>query len=394
MPRPVCLLLLAAMLAAPAAAQERPSHRPVGGGLEGSEDPEDLLADRLRNKRLSDAAAKLLGQDIEKLARQLLADPELVESLRKNITREQIEAMKKRLEAGGLANDPNLRKLLQDPAVRERLTQDQRERVEKWAGTRPEGGPPDKAPVGPVPPTPPTPPPPMPAPPPPSEPAAMPGWMKERLSGWLKDAERWAGTQSGRSWRDMLERFARSRQAGSAAVSDVARSALGATRYLPRLSDYVPRNVTGNLPRVTLPPPPRLGSLPTPRSAADAGKGVLLGAVLAALAYFLWRAAGWYRERQARMAAEWRPGPWPFAPGSVSTREQVVRAFEHLALVLLGRGARTLSHREVAREIGRAPAAELAAAYEKARYAPPADEMSDDEIARARKALCDLAGAA
>ncbi len=167
------------------------------------------------------------------------------------------------------------------------------------------------------------------------------------MNDWAKDAERWITADSGKSLRDMLERFTRNSEAGTGIASGFTRRATGLTQYLPRFSDYMPRNITGQLPRVSL-PTPRLGSLPTPRSAADAGKAVLLVAVLVALAFCLWRAAGWYVERRARLAAEWRPGPWPFAPQSVSTREQLVRAFDHLASAsCLEPRKRTLNHREV-----------------------------------------------
>jgi hypothetical protein len=126
----------------------------------------------------------------------------------------------------------------------------------------------------------------------------------------------------------------------------------------------------------------------------DGLKWLLLVVAVAALAFLAWRGLGWYRDHQEKLASQWRLGPWPVQPQAVSTREQLVLAFEHLALMLLGLPARSYSHKDVAREVGGVPVKELAAAYEKARYAPASDEMSEAEIARARKLLCDLAGAA
>ncbi len=116
------------------------------------------------------------------------------------------------------------------------------------------------------------------------------------------------------------------------------------------------------------------------------------------LAVLLWRGAGWYQAYRARLASEWRLGPWPVEPGAVRTREQLVRAFEHLALLLFGLPARTMNHEELARGMAGLPATraedarELAAAYEQARYAPPQDELSDDRLAAARRQLASLAG--
>ena len=59
-------------------------------------------------------------------------------------------------------------------------------------------------------------------------------------------------------------------------------------------------------------------------------------------------------------------------PSQVSTREDLIRAFEHLAYLLLGPGARSLNHLDVAGRLsrddnGRAGAADrLAHLYEQA----------------------------
>jgi hypothetical protein len=109
----------------------------------------------------------------------------------------------------------------------------------------------------------------------------------------------------------------------------------------------------------------------------------------------------WQRTRAARAAeAAWKLGPWPVNPATVSTREDLVRAFEYLSLLLLGRVALTWNHLEIAARLGGArasaerlrAAAQLAALYEQARYAPPHEALPGSELAAARRDLCLLAG--
>jgi hypothetical protein len=89
------------------------------------------------------------------------------------------------------------------------------------------------------------------------------------------------------------------------------------------------------------------------------------------------------------------------SPQSVSTRQDVVRAFEYLALLCLGLSAAACHHRELAERLAqqdsgnpkRRQAAEMLAwLYEQARYAPDAEALSQEELTDARHALCCLAG--
>jgi hypothetical protein len=78
----------------------------------------------------------------------------------------------------------------------------------------------------------------------------------------------------------------------------------------------------------------------------------------------------------------------------------VVKAFEYLAMLLLGRQAVPANHLEIAGQLAtndltgqrRLAAAELADLYEHARYAPPDEDLSADEMASARRDLSLLAG--
>jgi hypothetical protein len=93
-------------------------------------------------------------------------------------------------------------------------------------------------------------------------------------------------------------------------------------------------------------------------------------------------------------------------PAAIRTREDVVRAFEYLALLRLGPGARPRHHRDLALKLGgseavalappdrRRAALELAELYERARYTPPQDPWPESAVTAARRNLCSLAGVA
>jgi hypothetical protein len=116
----------------------------------------------------------------------------------------------------------------------------------------------------------------------------------------------------------------------------------------------------------------------------------------------LWKMGGWSWLRKDRgEAGDWRPGDWPVAPDAVTTRQDLVRAFEHLALLCLGRSASPCHHRELAGRLieqdagdpTRRQAVELLAwLYEQARYAPAEESLSQAELSDARHALRYLAG--
>ena len=96
--------------------------------------------------------------------------------------------------------------------------------------------------------------------------------------------------------------------------------------------------------------------------------------------------------------AGWSPGPWPIEPGRVATRAELVAAFEHLCLLVLGVAARHWNHHQLAamlaehRASERDAAHQLASAYEQARYAPATLPLSEAAMTEARRHLCLLAG--
>jgi hypothetical protein len=98
---------------------------------------------------------------------------------------------------------------------------------------------------------------------------------------------------------------------------------------------------------------------------------------------------------------QWHPGPWPVDPARILTPEELVRAFDHLALLLLGRQAEHFNHRTIAAQLSSQcaggkhsqPAVEtLARTYEQARYAPSGGLPGANDLQRARVDLCALAG--
>jgi len=160
----------------------------------------------------------------------------------------------------------------------------------------------------------------------------------ERLDGWLKDARRLLPTEL------------------PAALRNLRLQAPAVTARLPDLS-------FGS------------SSLPTPTSvlSPDGWTGAVAGVIVVLAALTIWRLA----VRRPRPAANgrWRLGPWPVDPAAVGTRDDVIRAFEYLALLRFGPAAQHWHHRQVADRLAetsgdRTAAATLAGLYEQARYAP------------------------
>src|SRR5207237_216339 len=149
-------------------------------------------------------------------------------------------------------------------------------------------------------------------------------------------------------------------------------------------------------------------NVPTPVpggwGAPSAGGGVSFGMV------FVWIGVGvvvvillWKFLPQLKLVGRahsnqgWQLGPWPVDPNRVSTRAEVVKAFEFLSLLRFGLDVRTWNHRDIARALGseagrRHAAEELAGVYEMARYTPDDERLPEASLAAARRDLCFLAG--
>src|SRR5205823_9969160 len=108
----------------------------------------------------------------------------------------------------------------------------------------------------------------------------------------------------------------------------------------------------------------------------------------------------WYLRDPARVGdavPDWL-GPWPVDPRRIATREDLVRAFEYLSVLVCGREARTWTHGTIARALSDLAATHLETArllarlYELARYAPLDEPLTPQELAEGRRLVCLLGG--
>ena len=170
---------------------------------------------------------------------------------------------------------------------------------------------------------------------------------------------------------------------------------------LPKVT--MPNMPTVNLPDVNLPQMGGLPSIGMPRgggmpASAGAWKEILLVVTLCVLGVVGWKMLQlWLAVRRDPRIAGWQPGAWPVDPARVASREDVVRAFDHLSLVRLGFDARHCHHLDIASRLGadeprRQAAAQLAVLYERARYTPTDEALPPEALAAARRDLCLLAG--
>jgi hypothetical protein len=214
-----------------------------------------------------------------------------------------------------------------------------------------------------------------------------------------------------------LDQSAEGEALRKAALSDLAKPNGGPSSSSSRMGDFLqnvisPQQASWLTRNLNLPSMPKFDrwssgpSLSAGSSIGGASSGGGLDAMVWVIALALFgvaavlalRAAS--RQAAGARAKAWSAGPWPVHPSRVSTREDLIRAFEHLAFLCLGPTARHLNHLDVAGRLGKTagdragPAARLAHLYEQARYAPPDELLPADELTAARGDLSTLAGAA
>jgi hypothetical protein len=164
------------------------------------------------------------------------------------------------------------------------------------------------------------------------------------------------------------------------------------------------------LPSVALSPSvPRLAlGLPRWGASGPSGRtlerGLLWVALLGAGALVCWQVMRHWSGAGGRRSVNRRQlGPWPVNPMGIMTPAELIQAFEYLSLLRLGPDSRSWNHRMIAAHLGgqnhhdehsRLAADELAALYERARYAPATDRFPAEALASARRNLCILAGVA
>ncbi len=123
---------------------------------------------------------------------------------------------------------------------------------------------------------------------------------------------------------------------------------------------------------------------------------VLILVVAVLVGWQLWNLA---RKRRPKVALATNVGPWPVDPHAVSTRTQLVQAFDYLAILKLGLAAKPWNHRVVAEQWSkrlkqcRDAARALADLYETARYTTGDETLTAAERTQARATLAHLADA-
>jgi hypothetical protein len=396
---------------------DRPSHKPINNGLENDLTPEQRLANRLQKSRQQ--------KGLQELAKKLLDDKDFRESLRKSIKPEDVERLRDTIKANrDLADDPALRKLFEEGLKGEKLTDQEKDLVDRWKetlgknnSTLPPPKPPEwnpqpgeKFPPKPTPPPGGPPPSPTPVQPPANQslPKETPEWLKNSLNGTAKDFTKWLDSPSGKSFRDGLKDFGKDlgKRAGDVRNSAAGERFRGASKYLPKPGNWLSDNVrprsgprVGSLPRL---PSPSSSSVPRV-SGGGLLRFIVIVAAVALLLFVAWKSRGlWAGALLRGRSSEWRLGPWPVRPDQVSTRGDLVRAFEHLALMCLGLPARNHHHLDLGQLIADQPSLDpdrrrdaaltLARLYEQARYTPDDEPLSPQDVADARRELGYLAG--
>jgi hypothetical protein len=410
---------------------QRPSHRPIDNGLENDASPQMRLERRLKARRKEDQ--NKLDDDFRALAKELLNRKDFAEALKAKLREdgmkpEEVEKWKKTIDANrDLANDPVMKKLVEESLTGQTLKNDEksRELIRKWkeisdkggGGNNPpaqgdgqQGNQPGQGPGG-------QPPPGLqpgadaPKQPPGTEslPKETPEWLKDGLSDGARGLSRWLDSPSGRSFRDSLKGLGkRTAEFRSSAAGERAR---GTVRNLPRPGKWLTSNlrpsprIGESLPRAGSAPRVNAPAASVPRaSATSVFEVILYVAAGVGLLIVAWKTRGLWKGVLSSLGggSTWRLGPWPVRPGAVATRGDLVRAFEHLALLCLGRSARSHHHLDLGRLIGEQPAldpdrrreaaATLARLYEKARYVPDDEPLAPGDVEDARRELTYLAG--
>jgi hypothetical protein len=419
-----------------------PSHLPISDGRFDPDSAEELLAQRLRKARDGREF-----ESLKKLVEDLLKDPDFQKKLKDPEFLKELQK-KAKSDPGSLVNDSSLKPLLEkfreqkdgQEGPPQELLDDLKKQMEKFRPGAPQNpksseqplpGPPEDPPhTGPMPAHPPAPPPPpgtggAPKSPPAPPPSLVkhedhPSWINRQFKEMTRGLLDRMGDAKNSTWmRDFLKGVLEQKPGGGGwklkppEGGEWAKHFEGLKEYLPAMNGFFDTigapfrswkmpSIGGNWSPPSIPSLPAMDTSPV-EAAEGGGMALLWLAVLALAGLLFWKALGRSRARAAQAAGLWL-GPWPVQPAAVSTREELVRAFEYLALLVLGPAARAQNHLDVAEGLGGQPALDadrrreaadhLARLYEKARYAPGDEPLPDAELAGARRELCLLAGVA
>ena len=395
------------------------SHRELPDGPDMNAGQE-MMADRL--KELHEL------HQLQDQVQGLLKDPDFANNVKNNFSEDQLRRLREKILKGdGLGRDGNWNKLLQQAGNGHKFDERQLDILRRWAErsnanpTTPQIG----SSLMNLRPTSSSAPNSTPSSPSGASPSPSSSFM-ERLQGgtseWVtKHMDGLGGdlvgalnelgdSEDGAPLAELLRSMNRSDFSGG----EFAEQAAGLSSYMPNLAEFVHeqrgawdelRSMFGD---VDAPSMPSLGGGPALRTVTSTDGESWGGASFALVALgvlflLLWKlggSSGWKALRGED--GQWRLGPWPVQPAAVATRQELIRAFEYLALLRLGVTAGTCHHRTLAGRLAerdegdparRRHAVELLAdLYEQSRYAPGEEPLSPEELSEARHALCFLAG--
>ncbi len=427
-------LLLPLLLLPPQATAQnsKRSHREVPGF--DLANAQELMAQRLQELR----ELRQLHDQVQ----ELLKDQEFLDQIKQQFKDSDLQRLREKMYKGkGLNQDPSWKHLLDQAAVRQKLNPRQLELLRGWAeraeqktpATSVPGLSQDRAPAASAPtPIAPTgtsiPPPSLPPLPEPEPEPSLLDRMKEQSTKWLMDNLDDVGdnvlealTQmDGREDLTPLTELLRSIRQPDFSGLNLNENSLFPTQQvgslahsLSKVGDYLHQQsgvwgeVRSFLRDAPVPSLPHLDgpAVSMPASSALDGESwapALLSLLMLGTMFVLLCKIGFgFKSAGSGEGSEWRLGPWPVPPSCVSTRQDVIRAFEYLALLCFGPAAAACHHHTLAERLaeqdsgnpGRRQAAEMLAwLYEQARYAPAEDALSAEQVSDARHALCLLAG--
>jgi hypothetical protein len=393
------------------------SHRPLPGEPDLRDDPE-MIADRLRELHEL--------HQLQDQVRELLKNPDIVDQIKEQFRDEELGRLQEKFLHAGGPDDVSDWNKLREAAKQSKLNERQLDILRRWVKEGAVTSPFDPPSMNSRPPA-------LsgPVPDPKSVPFPPPSFPQRSFWDRMQDAsEKWLSEHMEDLSDDMvhtltemgadnagtpLAELLRAMKQADLPTGGLVEPAAELSRHFPNVGEFL-NEQHGNwdemfslfreVPGASLPALGGGPSMPALSSTAPASGGGS-GASLTLLTFgvfvlLLWKMGGWSWLRKDRGdAGDWRPGAWPVAPDAVATRQDLVRAFEHLALLCLGRSASPCHHRELAGRLIEQDAGDptrrqavevLAWLYEQARYAPAEESLSQAELSDARHALRYLAG--